>query len=944
MQINKKKTKFDIPFLLNTEKKNNKKTKGLIKIIEDTPNKLKSNFYNSNKKHNKNESVSKEKKNEMTLKDKIKYINIIDNINKNNNNNEKLLVEKNKNTSKKTKISKDNINNQSLEKSMEINFSKTKNNLYKSRANQNTIKNNYNYLNSSENSSKAKNTFLINKKYITRENSLSKNKTLLLDNISNIKYKIINEKNIPLNKKVNIIINYFEFKEPRFKRYFNSTKNCNNYSYNYKEYYYKTLKNNNELIKEVNSIKSLSINSNKNIIKKNTNTKKENPNYFTYTSRKQCKLKKLYNLKTYKKSIYSSDVKKVITSIFENDDDNDNVNNNMNKTIILIKSNWGNLNKINFISINLIDKSNEKVIINKANYDITKPYINKYNKGEIIKLIFYYDIKNKVKNIEIINGFDDSGIKSIIIENEEEEIVWRGIVPKKNIISNKPYIILLNNIKKNIKNKKKVKRTNFSFEKESPGSPVKNIISPSSNNNFNKTFINTIYKKRNNINNTFLKNSSYEKRNKIKLFINSNQNKINNKEINETYFNIKETYDRDNSDKNIFPNIVPHFSKLSNTNQKKLKLSNIDYQICDRIKIKLLNNYGNLKYIGLSGIEFYDENNSLIDINSNIINIKTNQKTINNKRKKLLNNLFNGKNDSTDEKDMFITKYDKYDEAFIEIDFKQKLKIKKIIIFNYNSNIFKDCGTKIISFIFYKNRKTEKIIKGIYLNQNIGEEGIEYKQILKYPFNDCHGINKYKILKKEIKYNLLHSIIIYNKEYDYYCPSYPCGFIIKLLMINNYGNNEYIGLEEIKLYDEQKNEIILSSEDEYIEENNIQKIFLLPENYVINPKNKPIFITKFKNEIKRIYIIFNNLIMLSKISIINYYKYEEIAVKDMKIFIDENLIFEGQLNKKLNEIFFSKIERNELKSKNKEQILSVNNNSSFKEQILENGAKILSFI
>ena len=373
-------------------------------------------------------------------------------------------------------------------------------------------------------------------------------------------------------------------------------------------------------------------------------------------------------------------------------------------------------------------------------------------------------------------------------------------------------------------------------------------------------------------------------------------------------------------------------------------MSNIDYQICDRIKIKLLNNYGNLKYIGLSGIEFYDENNYLIDINSNIINIKTNQKTINNKRKKLLNNLFNGKNDSTDEKDMFITKYDKTDEAFIEIDFKQKLKIKKIIIFNYNSNIFKDCGTKIISFIFYKNRKTEKIIKGIYLNQNIGEEGIEYKQILKYPFSDCHGINKYKNLKKEIKYNLLHSIIIYNKEYEYYCPSYPCGFIIKLLMINNYGNNEYIGLEEIKLYDEQKNEIILSSEDEYIEESNIQKIFLLPENYVINPKNKPIFITKFKNEIKRIYIIFNNLIMLSKISIINYYKYEEIAVKDMKIFIDENLIFEGQLNKKLNEIFFSKIERNELKSKNKEQILSVNNNSSFKEQILENGAKILSFI
>ena len=123
----------------------------------------------------------------------------------------------------------------------------------------------------------------------------------------------------------------------------------------------------------------------------------------------------------------------------------------MNKISILIKLIWGNPNKINFINIFFIDTLNQKINIQKANYDFSKPYINQYNKGETKILTFYFDIKTKIKNIEIVNGFDDSGIKSIIIENEKGDIIWRGIIPKKTLVYNKPYIILINNIIRNIK-------------------------------------------------------------------------------------------------------------------------------------------------------------------------------------------------------------------------------------------------------------------------------------------------------------------------------------------------------------------------------------------------------------------------------------------------------------------------------------------------------------
>ena len=113
---------------------------------------------------------------------------------------------------------------------------------------------------------------------------------------------------------------------------------------------------------------------------------------------------------------------------------------------------------------------------------------------------------------------------------------------------------------------------------------------------------------------------------------------------------------------------------------------------------------------------------------------------------------------------------------------------------------------------------------------------------------------------------------------------------------------------------------------------------MIPEKHNLNAKCNPIVLTKYKNKEKKVYIIFNNLIMISKINIINYYKFGEIGVKDMKIFIDDNIIFEGTLNKNINNIYFSNPFEEE--SLNYEQ----KNIERYSEQILENGTKILSLL
>ena len=112
-------------------------------------------------------------------------------------------------------------------------------------------------------------------------------------------------------------------------------------------------------------------------------------------------------------------------------------------------------------------------------------------------------------------------------------------------------------------------------------------------------------------------------------------------------------------------------------------------------------------------------------------------------------------------------------------------------------------------------------------------------------------------------------------------------------------------------------------------------MFLAKYNYFNSSKNK-------EGE-NRIYVIFYNYIILSKIHIVNYYKYDEIAAKDIKILIDDKIIFEGELNKKDNDIYFSNsfdIEDNN----NINDVNYIEDDKRYKELIYNDGTKVLTLV
>ena len=469
-----------------------------------------------------------------------------------------------------------------------------------------------------------------------------------------------------------------------------------------------------------------------------------------------------------------------------------------------ISSNWGNNNKISINSIILYNIDNEIINIEKGKIDINNPWNSKYSKSEIKKLKIYFLNNQKIKSIEIFNGFNDSGIKNICIIQDEKVNIWKGVIPKINQLSHKTYKI-------------EIEQNKF--------------------------------------------------HNKKHLFIN------------------KDNY---HSNKDLKSNEIINFKKvyLYDDNFKKKDLSkieidnNLNYELCNKLKINFIENYGNNKFIGLTGIELLDNNNKIISFNKNIKSINSN---IGNSKgqnfildKNIINNLFNPKNEINNQKYMFLTYYK---NAFVEIFFSKYLKIKQITFFNYNCPYFLDCCTKEIKLSFYKNNKLTNSYNKIFLLKPPGEEGIDYSQNIFYPFES-------KIKEKEIyNNNILKEKSIFN--FNYYCPYCPSGFVIKIELLSTYGNKDYIGLNSIEIINDKNENIFLKG-----------KIFFFPDKVIINPGEQILgnFSNIFQKNnfgMNRLIIMFDELEIIYYIKFINYDKYKDIAVKEIKILIDEFIVYEG---------------------------------------------------
>ena len=346
--------------------------------------------------------------------------------------------------------------------------------------------------------------------------------------------------------------------------------------------------------------------------------------------------------------------------------------------------------------------------------------------------------------------------------------------------------------------------------------------------------------------------------------------------------------------------------------------NSLPYILFQKIRINILSNYGNKNSVGLTGINLIDMHNQKINIENakSIGALPKDLSTVyqNENDNRIFENLFNGINNTVDENNMWLTVMNP--SPYIEICFEKPMTLSKIEVWNYNEALSLDKGTKEIEIMFDSDENRKYCImlwKGL---------GIDY-------FNYYQSIYVERlpeITKKIIQLKYNHLKFKYNTNY------LPIGFVIKIIFIKNFGNKNIISIKNMEFFDENnkklKRYIIIN--DNINNNRNIKKNFFYYYNLYNFRKNEDSICNNL------LFICFEEIVQIKFIRIENTSIPNLIttSTKDIQIYLDDILIFEGVLNQKGESILlFDKKESNNFKN-----IVNINKKESkyiFKEIINE---------
>ena len=338
-------------------------------------------------------------------------------------------------------------------------------------------------------------------------------------------------------------------------------------------------------------------------------------------------------------------------------------------------------------------------------------------------------------------------------------------------------------------------------------------------------------------------------------------NSFNNEE--ESLLNVDaDNFDNNNINNNIYSNPLE-------------AIESPNYIEFNKIRFIISSNYGHHKYVGLTGIELYNVKGEPINIETalTIGALPKDLRTLYNdeKENRIFENVFNKNNNTNDSDNMWVTKLKKNNPLpFIELYFKDTLRITKIRIYNYNERDKLNIGAKTIELylddeyyntiylkqgtgeIAYDFIKTKKIGKNLNLDDSDINDKEDFGQDITFPIidlsqNDLPFRNTFYSSLNNFNNNTINDItnintntnsninnnnktqikfasFLYKQSYE--TPYLPCGYYIKLILENNYykgtpqnidNNNSNninvlkykdIGFNKIEIYDEEGKNII----------------------------------------------------------------------------------------------------------------------------------------
>ena len=308
------------------------------------------------------------------------------------------------------------------------------------------------------------------------------------------------------------------------------------------------------------------------------------------------------------------------------------------------------------------------------------------------------------------------------------------------------------------------------------------------------------------------------------------------------------------------------------------------------IKIILKSNWGDFNYVGLSKIQFMDENNLILNKSAiESYNINTNKCS---SLDTLFDNIIDNKWWSTINTTHNYYENCEFEPIIIEVIFKSMITLNGMIIWNFNSKGELIKGAKLIDIMF-DNKKASNNCQ-VVLSKGIGHKNVDYSQTIRFPLINYTYKEEELIPFKEFK----PANLTFYQDYD--PPYLPSGYIFKFSLISTWGDEMFIGIKKIEFYDQNGNSIINYLTPRvfafpYIEENSSLQNLVSSKEGFIAPFVSTRILDNEEKECNTLYYIFERPVCLSYIIIWNYSKNSGIGVREFILSCDENLIYKVKL-------------------------------------------------
>jgi len=332
-----------------------------------------------------------------------------------------------------------------------------------------------------------------------------------------------------------------------------------------------------------------------------------------------------------------------------------------------------------------------------------------------------------------------------------------------------------------------------------------------------------------------------------------------------------------------------------------------------KFKINIRSTWGDMETVGLTGLQVLTKDRKPIDLSPSSITVQTSSKPPSEvvlPEESNPERLLNGKNVTTEERNMWLIPFTPGNDHVLRIDFGSPMEVWGVKIWNYNASL--DDSYKGARHVHFWLDQTSLSPSDLHLlRKGPGISAFDFGQTIRLmpqSMDERNAAPPKSPAMDRLEMTLTSFVSVHQ---DYETPTNPTAFSFKFHFISTWGDAYYLGLNGIELYDETGDSIPITPENIFADpasinvlpqRANMEDDLRTPDKLIdgINDtwNDTHMWLAPYNpDSVNVVEFIFDRPFTLSMVKIWNYTKTPSRGAKEYELFADDIMISRGYVRR-----------------------------------------------